>query len=103
MTKTAQKRMKKDERKKLMVRIVCMVLVVALVVTSILAVLPSLFQSSIDPELQAMIDAGYAYVADDGSIYLTQAYIDLLTTEAEPVETTDGAEAAEDHEGHDHE
>ncbi len=94
MTKTAQKRNKKEEQKKLMVRIVCMVLVAALVVTSLLAVMPSLFQSSIDPELQAMIDAGYAYVAEDGNIYLTQAYIDLLTTEAEVVDATDAAEDA---------
>ena len=91
MTKTAQKRNKKEEQKKLIVRIVCMVLVVALVVTSLIAVMPSLFQSGIDPEVQAMIDAGYAYVAEDGNIYLTQAYIDLLTTEAEGADATDAA------------
>ena len=85
------KRNKKEEQKKLYVRIACIALAVVMVVTSLLAVIPSLFQSSIDPEMQALIDAGYLYVGEDGTIYATEAYIDLLT------------QSAEDHEDHDHE
>lgn len=88
VTKTS----KKEEQKKLIVRIVCITLVVVLVVTSLLTVLPSLFQTeTVDPGLQEMIDAGYAYIGEDGNVYLTDAYIELLT------------QSEESHEGHDHE
>lgn len=87
---TTTKRNKKEEQKKLFVRIVCIALVVVMAVTSLLAMLPSLFQTT-DPELQAMIDAGYLYVGEDGTIYATEEYIELLT------------QSTEDHEGHDHE
>lgn len=107
MTKTAVKRNKKEEQKKLVVRIICIVLVVALVVTSLLTMFPSLFQT-VDPELQAMIDAGYVYQAEDGNYYYTDEYLEMLTgllTEVEDgaAAAEDGAEETEDHEGHDHE
>ncbi len=107
MTKTAAKHNKKEEQKKLIVRIICIVLVVALVVTSLLTMFPSLFQT-VDPELQAMIDAGYVYQAEDGNYYYTDEYLELLTgllTETEDgAAETDGETAeTESHEGHDHE
>ena len=101
MNKPAAKHNKKDEQKKLIVRIICIVLVVALVVTSLLAMFPTLFQT-VDPELQAMIDAGYVYQAEDGNYYYTDEYIELLTEalgDAEVVTT----ESEESHEGHNHE
>ena len=101
MNKPAAKHNKKDEQKKLIVRIICIVLVVALVVTSLLAMFPTLFQT-VDPELQAMIDAGYVYQAEDGNYYYTDEYIELLTEalgNAEVVTT----ESEESHEGHNHE
>ena len=102
MNKPTAKHNKKEEQKKLIVRIICIVLVVALVVTSLLTMFPSLFQT-VDPELQAMIDAGYVYQAEDGNYYYTDEYIELLTAalgeDAEVVTT----ESEENHEGHDHE
>ena len=101
MNKPAAKHNKKEEQKKLIVRIICIVLVVALVVTSLLAMFPTLFQT-VDPELQAMIDAGYVYQAEDGNYYYTDEYIELLTEalgNAEVVTT----ESEESHEGHNHE
>ena len=101
MNEPAAKHNKKEEQKKLIVRIICIVLVVALVVTSLLAMFPTLFQT-VDPELQAMIDAGYVYQAEDGNYYYTDEYIELLTAalgDAEVVTT----ESEESHEGHDHE
>lgn len=101
MNKPAVKHNKKEEQKKLIVRIICIVLVVALVVTSLLTMFPALFQT-VDPELQAMIDAGYVYQAEDGNYYYTDEYIELLTEalgDAEVVTT----ESEDSHEGHDHE
>lgn len=75
MTKTTPKRNKKEEQKKLAVRIVCMVLVVALAVTSLLAMFPSLFQQDegiSQADLQAMIDAGLVYLGEDGYYYLSE-------------------------------
>lgn len=92
MNKHESRRSKKEEQKKLAVRIVCLVLVVALVVTSLLTMFPSLFQQNdgySEAELQAMVDAGMIYLADDGYYYFTEEF--LSTTETE------------DHEGHDHE
>ena len=88
MTKIANKRNKKEEQKKLMVRIVCISLAVVLAVTSLLAMFPALFQNN-DSDLQAMIDDGYLYVGEDGNIYATEKYIEMMTQ-------------TEDHEGHDH-
>lgn len=102
MTKVPVKHNKKEEQKKLAVRVICLALAVVLVVTSLLAVLPSLFGSNIDPELQAMIDAGYVYQAEDGNFYYTDEYIEMWTAamaEAENLST----EAEESHEGHEHE
>lgn len=94
MTKVI-KRNKKEEQKKLAVRVICLALVVVLAVTSLLAVLPA-FLGNNDAEYQAqllaMLDAGMIYLADDGNYYYTDEYISMfsdLTTE--------------DHEGHDHE
>lgn len=101
MNKNVTKHNKKEEQKKMIVRIICIVLVVALVVTSLLTMFPSLFQT-VDPELQAMIDAGYVYQAEDGGYYYTDEYIEMLTAalgDAEVVTT----ETEESHEGHDHE
>lgn len=100
MSKMTNKVNKKEERKKMMVRIVCMVLVVALAVTSLLAMFPTLFQST-DPELQALIDAGYVYLGEDGEYHVTDAYIEAMISAATP---EDGEPAeTEDHTGHDHE
>ena len=111
MTKMTVKHNKKEEQKKLIVRIVCLVLVIALVVTSLLTVFPSLFQT-VDPELQAMIDAGYVYQAEDGNYYYTDEYVQMLTgllTTEDSTVTEDAADEAghsdtetESHEGHNH-
>ena len=60
MTKV-MKRNKKEEQKKLAVRVICLTMVVILAVTSLLAVLPSLFDNSdaeYQAQLQAMVEAG---------------------------------------------
>ena len=87
MNKTATKRNKKEEQKKLMVRVVCMVLVVALVVTSMLTVFAT-FLDTHDHEysLEDMLEAGIVYLGEDGNYYFTEEY---LNTE-------------EDHSDHDH-
>ena len=92
MSKSETRRNKKEEQKKLMVRIVCMVLVVALAVTSLLTMFPSLFQQQdgySDADIQAMLDAGMIYQAEDGNYYFTDDFISMMEME--------------DHEGHDHE
>ncbi len=81
MTHTQPKRNKKEEQKKLIVRIVCLVLVVALLVTSLLTMFPSLFQQEPEYDLQAMIDAGIIYLAEDGNYYFTDAYLEEITAE----------------------
>lgn len=83
MNKTATKRNKKEEQKKLIVRIVCMVLVVALAVTSLLTVFPTLFQQEQSYSIQDLVDAGIVYLGDDGNYYFTDEY---LSTEVESVE-----------------
>lgn len=80
MNKAATKRNKKEEQKKLIVRIVCMVLVVALAVTSLLTVFPTLFQQDQGYSMQDLIDAGVVYQGEDGNYYFTEAY---LSTETE--------------------
>ena len=91
MSKTVVKHNKKEEQKKLMVRIVCMVLVVALVVTSILAMFPSLFEDHDHTEgytIEELLEAGILYLGEDGNYYYNEEY---LTTEE-----------TDEHEGHDH-
>lgn len=93
MTKNTTKHNKKEEQKKLIVRIVCIALVVALVVTSLLTMFPSLFQQNDGysaEELQAMVEAGIVYLAEDGNYYYTEEFLSSITT-------------VESHEGHDHE
>lgn len=101
MNKTTTKTNKKEEQKKLIVRIVCFALVIALAVTSLLAMFPTLFQSNDGPsaaELQQMIDAGIVYRGEDGAYYYTEEFINsLIVTEPE-----EGAEDADEHAGHDH-
>ena len=91
MNKTATKRNKKEEQKKLIVRIVCMVLVVALAVTSLLTVFPTLFQQDQTYSMQELIDAGIVYQGEDGNYYFTEAY---LNTAAEEVVEEPAEEAA---------
>ena len=101
MNKTTTKTNKKEEQKKLIVRIICFVLVFALAVTSLLAMFPTLFQSYDGPsaaELQQMIDAGMIYRGEDGAYYYTEEFINSLIV----TEPADGAEEADEHAGHDH-
>lgn len=86
MTKVS---VKKEERKKLIVRIVCMALVIALVVTSLLTMFPSLFQdnSSYTLTLEDLVAMGLIELDEDGNI--------IAVDESLLIE--------EDHEGHDHE
>jgi hypothetical protein len=78
---------KKEEQKKLMVRIVCMVLVVALAVTSLLAMFPTLFQSHDHDSytVDELLQMGIIAVGEDGNYYVV-----------------DGALEGEDHTGHNH-
>ena len=92
MTKTTVKRNKKEEQKKLAVRIICLVLVAALLVTSLLAMFPSLFQQEESYSLEDLVNAGIVYLGEDGNYYFTEEYINSYSTET-----------TEDHEGHDHE
>ncbi len=79
---------KKEEQKKLMVRIVCMVLVVALAVTSLLAMFPTLFEdNSATYTLEDLIEAGLVELDEDGNY----VFVDGALESAE-----------EDHTGHDH-
>ena len=75
MNKTASKRNKKEEQKKLAVRIVCLVLVVALAVTSLLTVFPTLFQQDEGYSIEELIDAGLVYVGEDGNYYFSDELI----------------------------
>lgn len=92
MNKTNNKRNKKEEQKKLAVRIICLVLVVALAVTSLLAMFPSLFQDNSESytlTVDDLVEMGLIELDENGNI----VSID------ESILVTDG----EDHEGHDHE
>ena len=84
MNKTPVKHSTKEEQKKLMVRIVCMVLAVALIVTSIITMLGT---TTTEYTLDEMIAAGMVYLGEDGNYYYTDEYL----------------ATAESHEGHDHE
>lgn len=94
MNKTNTRQSKREEKKKLMVRIVCLALVAVLAVTSLLTVIPSLFQQDEGYSVQDLIDAGILIVNEDGSYTFSEEY--LQTQTEVDVE-------AEDHEGHDHE
>ncbi len=83
MTKTTTKPNKKEEQKKMTVRIVCLVLVVALTVTSLLAMFPNLLHSDEEYSIQEMLDAGIIYLGDDGKYYFTEEYINSLELQAE--------------------
>lgn len=82
MNKTATKRNKKEEQKKLIVRIVCMALVVALAVTSLLTMFPTLFQQEQSYSMQDLIDAGVVYQGEDGNYYFTDAYLSTAAEES---------------------
>lgn len=79
MNKTNTKRNKKEEQKKLAVRIVCMVLVVALAVTSLLAMFPTLFQdnSSGTYTIEDLMAMGLIEIDEDGNIVFVD---EALTT-----------------------
>ena len=80
MNKTTVKRNKKEEQKKLMVRIVCMVLVVALAVTSLLAMFPTLFQDQSEAyTIEDLVEMGLIEIDENGNI----VFVDdaLMTTE----------------------
>lgn len=86
MTKVTSKHNKKEDQKKLVVRIICLVLVVMLALGSLIGI-TGLFQgNAIDPQLQAMLDAGLVYLAEDGNYYYTEEYINLLTSMTETEE-----------------
>lgn len=88
MNKTA-KHNKKEEQKKMMVRIVCMVLVVALAVTSLLAMFPTLFQDHTDNSytIEELMAMGIVELDEDGNLVFVDGVLD----------------GEEDHTGHDHE
>ena len=83
MSKTTVKRNKKEEQKKLIVRIVCMVLAVALIITSLITVMGT---GTTEYTLEEMIQAGIVYQGEDGNYYFTEEYL----------------ASEESHEGHDH-
>ncbi len=90
MTKTTTKRNKKEEQKKLAVRIVCLVLVIALAVTSLLTMFPTLFQDHTDAytlTIDDLVAMGLIELDEEGNIVYVD---DSLITESD------------DHEGHDH-
>ena len=80
MNKTSVKRNKKEEQKKLMVRIVCMVLVVALAVTSLLAMFPTLFQDQSEAyTIEDLVEMGLIEIDENGNIVFVDET--LMTTE----------------------
>ena len=83
MSKTTVKRNKKEEQKKLIVRIVCMVLAVALIITSLITVMGT---GTTEYTLEEMIQAGIVYQGEDGNYHFTEEYL----------------ASEESHEGHDH-
>lgn len=92
MTKAMPKRSKKEEKKKLAVRITCLVLAVALIVTSVVAIFSSFFQDNsgyTTYTIDDLVAMGYIEVDEEGNII----WLDSALTG----ETDD-----HDHEGHDH-
>lgn len=94
MTKAAPRRSKKEEQKKLMVRITCLVLAVALIVTSVVAIFSSFFQDN----------SGYTTYTIDDLVAMGLIEVD----EEGNITFVDGALTGEtddhdhDHEDHDH-
>ncbi|MDD6051096.1 MAG: hypothetical protein PUC00_07485 [Clostridiales bacterium] len=79
MAKVSTKPNKKEEQKKLAVRIVCLVLVVALAVTSLLAMFPYLFQRNDDGySVEELLAAGVIYLGEDGNYYFTDEYLHAI-------------------------
>lgn len=69
MTKTTVKHNKKEEQKKTAVRIVCLVLVFALLVTSLLTMFPSLFQNNTTTyTIEDLVAMGLIELDEDGNI-----------------------------------
>ncbi len=69
MTKTPVKHSKKEEQKKTAVRIVCLVLVFALLVTSLLTMFPSLFQNNTTTyTIDDLVAMGLIELDEDGNI-----------------------------------
>ncbi len=73
MTKVTSKNNKKEEQKKLIVRIVCMTLVVALAVTSLLTMFPSLFQDDTAQTytIEDLVAMGLIEIDEEGNIVFT--------------------------------
>ncbi len=89
MNKSTAKRNKKEEQKKLIVRIVCFALVVALAVTSLLSMFPTLFQDqSTTYTIDELVEMGLVELDEEGNIIFID---DALTGEDD-----------HDHEGHNH-
>ena len=88
MNKSA-KRNKKEEQKKLMVRIVCMALVIALAVTSLLAMFPTLFQDNTSNgyTVEELLAAGIIELDEEGNYVFVDSALEVVE---------------EDHTGHDH-
>ena len=87
MNKTTTKRNKKEEQKKLIVRIICFVLVIALAVTSLLTMFPTLFQDhSTTYTIDELVEMGLVELDEEGNII----FIDEALT------------GGDDHAGHDH-
>lgn len=78
MAKVSTKPNKKEEQKKLAVRIVCLVLVVALAVTSLLAMFPYLFQRNESYSVEDLLAAGVIYLGEDGKYYFTDEYLHAI-------------------------
>ncbi len=89
MSKTVTKHNKKEEQKKLAVRIVCMVLVVALAVTSLLAMFPTLFQDHTDNSytIEELMAMGIVELDEEGNLVFVDGVLG-----------TDGSEESHDHE-----
>lgn len=90
MNKTTTKRNKKEEQKKLAVRIVCLTLVVALAVTSLLTVFPTLFQDNTGGTtftIEELAEMGLIELDEEGNII---SFDESLFADTD------------DHEGHDH-
>lgn len=87
MTKITTKRNKKEEQKKLIVRIVCIALAVLMIASSLGTILYSVTTGDANYSIEEMIEAGIVYLGEDGNYYFTEEYLHSLE---------------EDHEGHDH-
>lgn len=96
MSKPVIKRNKREERKKMIVRIVCIALAVLMLVSSLGTVIYYMAASNDNTyTVEELIEAGIMYVDEEGNYQFSQEYLD--------------AQAAADdhdhdeHEGHNHE